>query len=157
MQVLEITLTVLATALPAILIAVVAIEIYGITKITQRLNSLIRGMESPEALDNTIQSVIVSTTAPAAKEPAKKKVKKKKKKEPVKVEDDFEDVSLDELEEEPEIITTFDFEDDESIPSKKPEPKEATPKSRVEPMAFDDTLEDDSLDELFSSSLSLCY
>ncbi len=138
MQVLEITLTALATALPAILTAIVVIELLGIARITQRLNSLIRSMESPEALNNSINTVIGSeakdTPAPKPSAKRKKKVTVPKKKEE----------EIEELEEEPEIVTSFDFGDeDEDETADEVKTTEAPEPAAPEPMSFGDGSPDD--------------
>ena len=144
MQVLEITLTVLATALPAILTAIVVIELLGVARITQRLNSLIRGMESPESLDNSINTVI----GPATPSVPSKPVAKVRKEEIVEeIEEEYDDEIDEDIEDEPVVVTSFDFDDelaeetiDEPAESETPEPIPG------EPMAFEDShLPDESL------------
>ncbi|MFW9847921.1 MAG: hypothetical protein ACFFF4_02210 [Candidatus Thorarchaeota archaeon] len=138
MQLLEITLTALATALPAILTAIVVIELLGITRITQRLNSLIRSMESPEALNNSINTVIGSEAkeTPATKPSARRK---KKATTPKKKEEEIE-----ELEEEPEIVTSFDFGDEDTDESADDEKTTEAPEpASPEPMSFGERAPDD--------------
>ncbi|MCK5237930.1 MAG: hypothetical protein KAR33_00190 [Candidatus Thorarchaeota archaeon] len=145
MQVIEITLTVLATAFPAILTAIVVIELLGVARITQRLNSLIRGMESPESLDNAINTVI----GPATPSTPSKPVPKVRKEEIVEeIEEEYDDEIDEDIEDAPVVVTSFDFGDDELAEETFDEPAESETPEPIpeEPMAFEDShLPDESL------------
>ncbi|MFW9955110.1 MAG: hypothetical protein ACFFD3_11200 [Candidatus Thorarchaeota archaeon] len=134
LQALELVLTVLATALPAILTAIVVLEFLGIARISQRLNILIRSMESSESLDSVLASTVTESSAAPAD--SKRSTRKKKKTERIKPSEE-----KDQLFEEPVEIDDVPIELVFPDEPETPKPKvsdEAPPTSVKEPLIFGD-------------------
>lgn len=128
MQLLELSLTVLATALPAILATVIVIELLGISRITKRMKNDIDQAESPELFESLINSILATKVIPEA-------VVKMESSHVIIPSDDPENDLIDEDDIEPVVVTSFDFIDETSSISSS---DESTVKDEEDGIPFGD-------------------